>query len=155
VEIEEIKKLIQLAKEEKLSNISYENDKFKISINLGQEAQLFPSQNIQATLRNENSYTQKENLISDNSKFTNEDKSKFHIITSPFVGTFYSSPGPGKSPFVKLGQTVKKGTPLCVLEAMKIMNEIESDISGEIVEIFVENESVVEFSQPLFKIKLH
>jgi acetyl-CoA carboxylase biotin carboxyl carrier protein len=76
-----------------------------------------------------------------------------HIIKSPFVGTFYSSPGPGKPIYSKLGDKVKAGQALCVLEAMKIMNEIDSDINGEIVEICVENESLVEFDQPLFKIK--
>lgn len=76
-----------------------------------------------------------------------------HIIKSPFVGTFYSSPSPGKPVYAKVGDKVKAGQPLCVLEAMKIMNEIDSDMSGEIVEICVDNESLVEFGQPLFKIK--
>ncbi len=76
-----------------------------------------------------------------------------HVITSPLVGTFYGSPSPGKPVYVKLGDKVKKGQALCVLEAMKIMNEIDADIAGEIVEICVETESLVEFGQPLFKIK--
>ncbi len=76
-----------------------------------------------------------------------------HIIKSPFVGTFYGSPSPGKPVYVKVGDKVRAGQPLCVLEAMKIMNEIDADIAGEIVEICVENESLVEFGQPLFKIK--
>ncbi len=76
-----------------------------------------------------------------------------HIIKSPFVGTFYGSPSPGKAVYVKIGDKVRAGQPLCVLEAMKIMNEIDADIAGEIVEICVENESLVEFGQPLFKIK--
>jgi acetyl-CoA carboxylase biotin carboxyl carrier protein len=76
-----------------------------------------------------------------------------HIIKSPFVGTFYSAPSPGKPAYTKVGDKVKVGQPLCVLEAMKIMNEIDSDVNGEIVEICVDNESLVEFGQPLFKIK--
>lgn len=76
-----------------------------------------------------------------------------HVIKSPFVGTFYASPSPGKPVYVKVGDKVKTGQPLCVLEAMKIMNEIDSDINGEIVEICVDNESLVEYGQPLFKIK--
>lgn len=76
-----------------------------------------------------------------------------HVIKSPFVGTFYASPGPGKPAYAKVGDKVKSGQALCVLEAMKIMNEIDADINGEIVEICVENESLVEFGQPLFKIK--
>jgi len=78
---------------------------------------------------------------------------KYHVIKSPFVGTFYSSPGPGKPVYTKIGDKVKVGQPLCVLEAMKIMNEIDADINGEVVEVCVENESLVEFGQPLFKIK--
>jgi len=76
-----------------------------------------------------------------------------HIIKSPFVGTFYTSPSPGKPVYAKVGDKVKSGQPLCVLEAMKIMNEIDSDINGEIVEICVDNESLVEYGQALFKIK--
>jgi acetyl-CoA carboxylase biotin carboxyl carrier protein len=76
-----------------------------------------------------------------------------HVIKSPFVGTFYGSPSPGKPAYVKVGDKVKAGQTLCVLEAMKIMNEIDADVAGEIVEICVDNESLVEFGQPLFKIK--
>ena len=77
----------------------------------------------------------------------------FHVVKSPFVGTFYAAPGPGKPIYAKVGDKVKVGQPLCVLEAMKIMNEIDADAAGEIVEICVENESLVEFGQPLFKIR--
>lgn len=76
-----------------------------------------------------------------------------HIVKSPFVGTFYGSPSPGKPNYVKVGDKVRSGQPLCVLEAMKIMNEIDADMAGEIVEVCVENESLVEYGQPLFKIK--
>jgi acetyl-CoA carboxylase biotin carboxyl carrier protein len=76
-----------------------------------------------------------------------------HVIKSPFVGTFYSSAAPGKPVYVKIGDKVKVGQPLCVLEAMKIMNEIDADMAGEVVEICVDNESLVEFGQPLFKIR--
>jgi acetyl-CoA carboxylase biotin carboxyl carrier protein len=69
------------------------------------------------------------------------------------VGTFYSSPSPETSPYVKKGDRVRKGQVLCIVEAMKIMNEIESEFSGEIVEICVENENYVEYGQVLFRIK--
>lgn len=77
-----------------------------------------------------------------------------HVIKSPFVGTFYAAPGPGKPAYSKVGDKVKVGQALCVLEAMKIMNEIDSDVNGEIIEICVDNESLVEFGQAIFKIKL-
>jgi len=74
-------------------------------------------------------------------------------ITSPFVGTYYSSPSPDSPVYVKKSDKVSKGQTLCIVEAMKIMNEIESEVSGEIVEICVENESYVEFGQVLFRVK--
>lgn len=74
-------------------------------------------------------------------------------ITSPIVGTFYSASAPDKPPLVKVGDKVKKGQTLCIIEAMKLMNEIESDYNGEIIEILVKNEQPVQYGQPLFKIK--
>lgn len=74
-------------------------------------------------------------------------------IKSPMVGTFYNSPSPKESPFVKVGDKVKKGDVLCVIEAMKLMNEIESEYDGEIAEICVNNEEMVEYGSLLFKIK--
>lgn len=76
------------------------------------------------------------------------------VITSPIVGTFYRSPDPSADPFVQVGSVVTVGTPLCIVEAMKLMNEIESDVAGEIVEIFVANGQPVEYGQPLFLVKL-
>lgn len=75
------------------------------------------------------------------------------VIRSPFVGTFYRSSGPGSEPFISVGQRVKKGDTLCIVEAMKLMNEIEADCEGVIKEILVENESPVEFDQPLFVVE--
>ncbi|MDE1161670.1 MAG: acetyl-CoA carboxylase biotin carboxyl carrier protein [Acidobacteriaceae bacterium] len=76
-----------------------------------------------------------------------------HIVKSPIVGTFYAAPSPDADAFVKLGDNVSKGKVICIVEAMKLMNEIESDASGEIVKIFVETGSPVEYGQPLFAIK--
>jgi acetyl-CoA carboxylase biotin carboxyl carrier protein len=76
-----------------------------------------------------------------------------HIIKSPIVGTYYGSPSPGSSPFVAPGDRVEKGQVVCIVEAMKLMNEIESDASGEIVRIMVTNGQPVEFGQPLFAVR--
>lgn len=76
-----------------------------------------------------------------------------HSVKSPIVGTFYQSSTPDAPAFVKVGDQVKKGDILCIIEAMKLMNEIESDADGEIVEICVANEGPVEYGQPLFKLK--
>jgi acetyl-CoA carboxylase biotin carboxyl carrier protein len=74
------------------------------------------------------------------------------LITSPFVGTFYRAPGPEAAAFVEVGQTVKKGQVLCIVEAMKLMNEIEADTTCKVVEILQSNGEPVEFGQPLFKV---
>ena len=76
-----------------------------------------------------------------------------HLVNSPIVGTFYASPSPGAESFVKVGSHVDKGQTLCIVEAMKLMNEIESEISGEVLRIFAENGAPVEYGQPLFGIR--
>jgi len=81
---------------------------------------------------------------------TSED---LHLVKSPIVGTYYESPSPGTEAFVKVGSQVAMGQTLCIVEAMKLMNEIESDVSGEVVRIFVENGQPVEYGQPLFGVR--
>jgi acetyl-CoA carboxylase biotin carboxyl carrier protein len=76
-----------------------------------------------------------------------------HLVKSPIVGTFYGSPSPGAEPFVKIGDFVEAGQTLCIVEAMKLMNEIESDSIGEVLRIFAENGQPVEYGQPLFGIR--
>lgn len=78
----------------------------------------------------------------------------FHTVTSPIVGTFYSAPSPESEPFVVVGSKVTKGQTLCIVEAMKLMNEIESDVDGTIEKIILQNGQPVEFNQPLFVIKI-
>jgi len=79
-----------------------------------------------------------------------EDDSKYITIKSPIIGTFYRKPSPDKETFVEVGSTITKGKVLCVIEAMKLFNDIESEVSGKIVKILVEDSSPVEFDQPLF-----
>jgi acetyl-CoA carboxylase biotin carboxyl carrier protein len=76
-----------------------------------------------------------------------------HIVKSPIVGTFYGAPSPGAQPFVKVGDQVRVGQVLCIVEAMKLMNEIESDAAGEIARIYVENGQPVEYGESLFAIR--
>ena len=90
-----------------------------------------------------------ENVPKDNSKQVEENEQ----FKSPMVGTFYRKPSPDDPPFIKVGDQVKKGDVLCIIEAMKVMNEIQADFAGEIVEILVEDSSSVEYGQPLLKIK--
>jgi acetyl-CoA carboxylase biotin carboxyl carrier protein len=104
-----------------------------------QDLSIVPEEKVQ-----ENSNNTQQQVASDQSLIT---------ITSPMPGTFYSSPDPESSSFVNVGSKVKVGETLCIVEAMKIMNEIQSDINGEIVEIFVQNSQPVEYDSPLFSIK--
>lgn len=85
---------------------------------------------------------------------TADEGEDLYIFRAPLVGTFYITPKPDAEPFVKVGDFVTKNTVLCVIEAMKIFNQIESDVSGEIVAILVENGQPVEYGEPLFKIRL-
>jgi acetyl-CoA carboxylase biotin carboxyl carrier protein len=77
---------------------------------------------------------------------------KYIDVPSPIVGTFYSSPGPEESPFVEIGMKVRKGQVVCIIEAMKIMNEIEAEVSGEVTEILVQNGQPIEYGQPLMRV---
>jgi acetyl-CoA carboxylase biotin carboxyl carrier protein len=81
-------------------------------------------------------------------------KAKGHTITAPMVGTFYRSPSPEAPPFAEVGQSIKTGQPLCIIEAMKLMNELESDINGTVLQILAENGQPVEYGQPLFVVDL-
>jgi acetyl-CoA carboxylase biotin carboxyl carrier protein len=82
-----------------------------------------------------------------------EAEEKLHEVKSPIVGTFYESPSPGSPPFVKIGDTVEVGQVLCIVEAMKLMNEIESDVAGEVVKRIAASGQPVEYGQPLFAIR--
>lgn len=138
--LEKIKNFIKLAKSEGVSELKYEEKDLKISVNfsVGQSIVQAPMTSHAPSL-----------AVSP----VGESIESFHEIKSPFVGTFYARPSPGKPIFVKTGDKISSGQTLCILEAMKIMNEIESDITGEIVEVCVENESLVEFGQVLFKVR--
>ena len=82
-----------------------------------------------------------------------DEDASLHKITSPIVGTFYRSPGPDKEPYVSEGSNVSAETTVCIVEAMKLMNEIQAEVSGQIVKIYVENGQPVEYGQPLFGVK--
>ncbi len=82
-----------------------------------------------------------------------EGKNDLYYITSPMVGTFYSAPDPSSPPFVEIGDSVKKNQTLCIIEAMKLMNEIESEVEGVLMKIFIENGKPVEYGQKLFAIQ--
>ena len=150
--IESLKEIVKVAKDQGVAELSVEAKDFKVSVNFATAPQQL--HHVQPIMH-QAPVAQMSAPVSAAAAPVKAAASDagLHVIKSPFVGTFYGSPSPGKPVYVKIGDKVKSGQPLCVLEAMKIMNEIDSDVSGEIVEICVDNESLVEFGQPLFKIK--
>jgi len=129
MKLKEVEVLVALAKREGLSQLEYESKGVRISFSLGGPISLPMAA-----------------VVGRTPPVTHED---VHVIKGPFVGTFYASSTPGASPFVKVGDKVSPGQVLCIIEAMKIMNEIESDVAGVIVKICVENESLVEYGKDL------
>lgn len=93
------------------------------------------------------------NVKKDDLSASSKEEEHYKLVKSPMVGTFYSKPSPKAEPLVKVGDKVKKGDPLCIVEAMKLMNEIESEYDGEIVEICCKDDEMVEYGQTLMKIK--
>jgi len=145
MKIAELKDFIELAKSSGVSELKYENGDEKYSVKIGGEAPVYSQSLMQSPMAGVST------AIGSSAKAAVSDG--LLEITSPFVGTFYRSSSPDTGPYVKAGDKISKGQALCIVEAMKIMNEIESEISGEIAEVCVENETYVEFGQVLFKVK--
>lgn len=142
MEYEQIKQLIEDMGNSKLSSIDIEfPNGVKIKMEKKEEKQV--------TVPNIETKTIIETVKSET---TNEEAVKGNIVKSPMVGTFYIKPSPNSEPYVKVGSSVKKGNVLCIIEAMKLMNEIESEYEGKIEEIYVKDGETVEYGKPLFRI---
>ena len=155
MDIKEIQNLIKFVQKSGVEEVKIERDDFKITIKTKSVApqhlivedvptpvSIPASQPTTQAVQEVNTQetTQSVNLENDNQV----------IVKSPIIGTFYRKPSPDKPSFVEVGQSIAKGDVLCVIEAMKLFNEIESDFSGKIVKILVDDQSPVEFDQPLF-----
>ena len=148
IDYKEIKKLIDFMEEKNLSQFELEVEGFKIKFGKNQQPFLSTGSVQQVMVSPENE------ISSDQDSDQTEENDKRHFIFSPMVGTFFRSPDPSSPPFADIGEKVKKNQTLCIIEAMKLMNEIESDIEGTIDEIFVENGKPIEYGQRLFAIKV-
>lgn len=148
MEMENIIKLIETVSKSELSSFVLEEGDFKLSLksNKGVVVAQAPAvaQQVVATQPVEGAAQGTE---------TKEEELQGTIISSPLVGTFYAAKAEGAEPFVKVGDTVKKGQVIGIIEAMKLMNEVESEVDGVIEAILVENEQMVEYGQPLFSVK--
>ena len=144
MEYEKIKQLMDDMGNSKLSSIDIDfPDGTKISMKKNENAEAAIK-----TVVVENKEVKSEE--SESTKLSNENVG--NVVKSPMVGTFYIKPNPSAEPYVEVGKRVKKGDVLCIVEAMKIMNEIESEFDGEIAEIFVKDGEAVEYAKPLFRI---
>ncbi len=148
MEYEKIKELIKDMGNSKLTSLEIDfPDGTKISMKKD-EKQIFTD----TLSKSDNNITDK-NAITENVVTIESKEEETNIIKSPMVGTFYSKPSPDSEPYVEVGKEVRKGDVVCIIEAMKLMNEIESEFNGEIAEILVKDGEPVEYGKPLFRVK--
>lgn len=173
MELDSILKIIDAVSKSEIMNFEIEDKDFRLFIDknvdqrIGSEVHItspntmqmpampvpaMPLQQPMAPVVTPSSIMMGQQVASEQPKTDKNEEITGSIIKSPIVGTFYSAAGPEAEDYVKVGDKVKKGQVLCIIEAMKLMNEIESEFDGEVAEIFVKNEQMVEFGQPLFKI---
>lgn len=156
MDINLIKKLIKIVEDSEVTEFSVQEGDLKIKISKNNSSpQSIQFQQIPTIQSSVEKNISKEINFEVNNKPIQETltSKKLHEIKSPIVGTFYRAPSPDADPYVQVGDSVSKGTILCIVEAMKLMNEIESDIDGKIVKILVENATPVEYNQPLFLVE--
>ena len=142
MELEDLKDLIELLKETDITELQIEKDGTKVKI---KREKLLSSIEMPV----QKSAVFKEKIVAE----TENAAQRLVTVTSPIVGTFYRSPSPDAPPFTEMGMKVNKGQVLCIVEAMKLMNEIESDADGIVVKVLVENGQPVEYGEPLFLIE--
>lgn len=136
MDLEQIEKLVEIIEKSTLKEITVEEGNLKINLKRENNSEI---QNVQKNIE------RKIEIV--------EEPDEESFITSPIVGTFYSAASPETPAFVRVGDTVKKGQPVCIVEAMKLMNEINCDFDCEIEAVLVSNEQKVEYGQPLFRVK--
>ena len=148
----EIEELIKFVSKAGVSEVSLEQKDFKITIKTAArhvETSAVPAPQI--------TYAQPQapapHVAAPPSPVKESAESKYHTVKSPMIGTFYRTPNPDKPNFVNVGDEIKQGQIICIIEAMKLFNEIESDISGRVIKVLVDNSSPVEYDQPLFLIE--
>ncbi|MBI4971882.1 MAG: acetyl-CoA carboxylase biotin carboxyl carrier protein [Candidatus Omnitrophica bacterium] len=150
--LKELKEIINLMKEHGLTELEIEKDGFKIRLKKS-NGQIIAHEEV---------YYQPKGAVAPQAAAPQAPAAPTQpvaaanevLVRSPMVGTYYSAPAPDQSPYVNVGTTIKTDDVLCIVEAMKLMNEIKSEVSGKIVEMLVENGTPVEFDQPLFRVAL-
>jgi acetyl-CoA carboxylase biotin carboxyl carrier protein len=158
--INDIKELIRAVDRSSIAEISIKgenNVQLTISkhqnasqVTLTEETQVLIERPV-AAVQSETKPIQKQEKVE--TQEMNANDSSIQTISSPMVGTFYAAPSPESEPYVRVGDQIKEGSVLCIVEAMKLMNELEAEVNGEIVEILVKNGQLVEYGMPLFHVK--
>ncbi|MGZ0015794.1 acetyl-CoA carboxylase biotin carboxyl carrier protein [Yeosuana sp. AK3] len=157
MDLKDIQNLIKFVAKSGASEVKLEMEDIKITIKTGSDPDNTAIQYAPVAAQIPQAVTQMPELkphadapVSSTPAANTDDHSKYITIKSPIIGTFYRKPSPDKPLFVEVGQTIAEGDVLCIIEAMKLFNEIESEVSGKVVKILVDDSSPVEFDQPLF-----
>ena len=158
MDLKEIQNLIKFVAKAKVNEVKIERKDFKITIKSNSATKLIqPVETSQINFKEEIQDEQVDSITKTLPESPVEEKAEYEenltTIKSPMIGTFYRKPSPDKEVFVEVGDNIKEGDVLCVIEAMKLFNEIESDISGKVVKVLADDASPVEFEQPLFMIE--
>lgn len=154
MEFENLLTLIKTVSDSELTDFDYEENGTRIRLKKKKETVVVSGASSNVPVMGLENIQTVENVAAVNTANTQADNSEPEgmIVKSPLVGTFYAAPAEDADPFVSVGDQVKKGQTLAIVEAMKLMNEIESDFDGKVAEIYVENGQAVEYGQPLFRI---
>lgn len=161
LKVQEIRELIKLVDQSSIDEFTYESEGSKIKMKKkvqGQPVVVEPVQDVTETPKPvptapTTSVVKKEESKQEVKHEEVQEDTNLHKITSPMVGTFYQSPSPDKDAYVKTGSKVSKDSIVCIVEAMKLFNEIEAEVNGEIIEVLVKDGQLVEYGQPLFLVK--
>ena len=154
MDIKDIQNLIKFVAKSGANEVKLEMEDIKITIKTGKNekqtiVQALPLHQ-QSIIQNPITEQQNPVVVNDNTDDGEDENSKYITVKSPIIGTFYRKPSPDKSNFVEVGSSISEGDVLCVIEAMKLFNEIESEVTGKIIKILIDDASPVEFDQPLF-----
>ena len=156
--VQDLKQLIEFLKENQVAEFELDRGDMKVRLKFDQPqaatAGLSDLAGLLASARTTSAQAAPAQAASSAAAEPVDPNAGLHLVKSPIVGTFYGSPSPGSAAFVSSGERVEKGQVICIIEAMKLMNEIESDAAGQVVKCLVTNGQPIEFGQPLFSIRL-
>jgi acetyl-CoA carboxylase biotin carboxyl carrier protein len=153
--MDELRELAELVNEHGFTDFEFENENIRVRLSKQVNAPVFaaPVQQAAAPIQTSPAQAASQAPVAEAPAAAADEDANLFKITSPIVGTFYRAPSPDKPPYVSEGSIVSSETVVCIVEAMKLMNEIQAETSGEVVKIYVENGQPVEYGQPLFGIK--